>query len=148
MNDGEWQGKQIVPKSYIQQIKDITINSVVSELGGSFSYGLQFWTLTPGIDCGEQEWFPPSTLYAAIGFDGQYIVMDFRTALMVVRNSLYTARLNYSDDRKFYVNSSNEIASNYTLTAPSFVSEQRLGERFNIREVMSPLLRTEELVSE
>ncbi len=148
MNDGEWQGKQIVPKSYIQQIKDITINSVVSELGGSFSYGLQFWTLTPGNDCGEQECFPPNTLYAAIGFDGQYIVMDFRNDLMVVRNSLYTARLNYSDDRKFYINSSNEIASNYTLTAPSFVSEQRLGERFNIREVMSQLLRTEGTVSE
>ena len=148
MNDGEWQGKQIVPKSYIQQIKDITIHSVVSELGGSFSYGLQFWTLAPGNDCGEQECFPPNTLYAAIGFDGQYIVMDFRNDLMVVRNSLYTARLNYSDDRKFYVNSSNEIASNYTLTAPSFLSEQRLGERFNIREVMSQLLPTEGTVSE
>ena len=148
MNDGEWQGKQIVPKSYIQQVKDITMNSAVSELGGSFSYGLQFWTLTPGNDCGQQECFPPNTLYAAIGFDGQYIVMDFRNDLMVVRNSLYTARLNYSDDRKFYVNSSNEIASNYTLTAPSFLSEQRLGERFNIREVMSQLLPTEGTVSE
>ena len=142
MNDGEWQGKQIVPRSYIQQIKDITSNSVVSELGGSFSYGLQFWTLTPGNDCGEQECFPPNTLYAAIGFDGQHIIMDFRNELMVVRNSLYTARLNYSDERKFYANPSDEIASNYTLTAPSFVSEQRVQNRFSISKVMAQLLQT------
>lgn len=144
MNDGQWQGKEIVPKSYIEQIKNITTNSVVSELGGSFSYGFQFWTLMPRDNCGAQQCFPTNTLYAAIGYDGQFIVMDFRNNLMVVRNSLYTARLNYSDDRKYYMNPSDEIASNYTLTAPSFVSETNVGDPFIISDFMSRLLGTEE----
>jgi len=42
------------------------------------------------------------------------------------------------------MNPSDEIASNYTLTAPSFVSETNVGDRFIISDFMSRLLGTEE----
>ena len=46
------------------------------------------------------------------------------------------------------MNPSDEIASNYTLTAPSFVSETNVGERFIISDFMSRLLGTEEATAE
>ena len=46
VNDGIWQGEQIVPLSYVQAIKNITSTSVVTEtFGGVQSYGLKFWSL-------------------------------------------------------------------------------------------------------
>ena len=42
------------------------------------------------------------------------------------------------------MNPSDEIASNYTLTAPSFVSETNVGAPFIISDFMSKLLGTEE----
>ena len=46
------------------------------------------------------------------------------------------------------MNRSDEIASNYTLTAPSFVSETNVGDRFIISDFMSRLLGTEEATAE
>ena len=40
-----------------------------------------------------------------IGFDGQYILVDQKNDIVLVRNSLYEPILNFSDERKMRVNS-------------------------------------------
>ena len=144
MNNGVWQDKQIVPASFIEDIKDITDNSVVSELNGSFSYGMKFWTISPGTNCGpenDSECVPKNTIYSAIGFDGQYIMMDFRSNLIVVRNSLYSPLLGYSDQKKWYQNPSDSSETNAPITLPSLISLGRVGQTFYSAGLMYELLK-------
>ena len=48
--------------------------------------------------------FPAAnTIYTTIGFDGQYIMMDFTNNMLVLRNSLYQAALYRSGERKYVV---------------------------------------------
>jgi len=79
------------------------------------SYGLQFWTICP-----EQQIYMgcDNSIISTIGFDGQYIIIDFEKNIIIVRNSLYEPVLNLSQDRKMKLNPTNLSMSNWTATAP------------------------------
>ena len=50
---------------------------------------MQFWTFSfPRIQEDGIE-FPTYPIYSAIGYDGQYIIIDFEKNMVVIRNSLY-----------------------------------------------------------
>ena len=57
--------------------------------------------------------------YSTIGFDGQYIMIDFQRNIVVVRASLYTPIQNLSQDRKMKLNPSNIAQSNWIATVPN-----------------------------
>ena len=89
LNGGELGGQRIVSQNYIDMIKNITMDSNV----GNFSYGLKFWTISTSNvlnSAGESTAFPPAnTIYSTIGFDGQYIAIDFENNMIIARNSFY-----------------------------------------------------------
>jgi CubicO group peptidase (beta-lactamase class C family) len=122
LNNGVWDGQQIIPVSYIEKIKNIINDSVVTENGGHFSYGLKFWTVFPQ-SLGNNVVYPPANkLYATKGFDGQYIVIDYDNNMIVVRNSIYTPALNLNDQRRMKVNASDLANTNFTATLPAGIS--------------------------
>lgn len=122
LNNGVWDGQQIIPESYIEKIKNIITDSVVTENGGHFSYGLKFWTVFPQ-SLGNNVVYPPANkLYATKGFDGQYIVIDYDNNMIVVRNSIYTPALNLSDQRRMQVNVGDLASTNFTATLPEGIS--------------------------
>jgi len=90
-------------------------SSYVSSIRNLTSYGLKFWTIcsqpSSNSDCDE---FVIST----IGFDGQYIIIDFKRNIVAVRASLYEPVLNISQERKMKLNPNNLSQSNWTATAP------------------------------
>ncbi len=91
VNNGIWNGQQIVPKTYIDEIKK---SVKLVEDSGSYktSYGLQFWSTFNKKDAN-------SVVFYASGVGGQFIIMDFDKKMVVVRNSLYRPALNQSDQR-------------------------------------------------
>ena len=116
LNNGVWDGEQIIPQSYIDNIKSIAIDSTAY---GEVSYGLQFWTVGPQIQADGSTFPLANTVYSTIGYDGQYIMIDFDNNMLVLRNSLYQPVLNRSNDRKY--KTTNEAAtSNFVSTLPSF----------------------------
>ena len=130
MNDGVWQGEQIIPLSYVQAIKNITTSSVITETnGGVISYGLKFWSLYGGSNCGgtgvqvgtgDQKCVPDNTIITPIGFDGQYMLMDFTNNLIMIRFSLYLPAEQANSEKKMTVSDPANLA--YIFTAPTAVT--------------------------
>tara|TARA_B100000085_G_C18253215_1_gene394943 strand:- start:261 stop:596 length:336 start_codon:yes stop_codon:yes gene_type:complete len=67
-------------------------------------YGLQFWTL-PIYGLNRQ-------LISTIGFDGQYITIDYLNNLVVVRTSLYAHISNFSSQKKMKISISDAYSGN------------------------------------
>jgi CubicO group peptidase (beta-lactamase class C family) len=100
---GVWEDGSLKLGSYINAIKNLQ------------SYGLQFWTLCSdptSSPCGEY-------VISTIGFDGQYIMVDFERNLVVVRASLYEPVQNISSDRKMRLFPDDLSSSNWVATVPS-----------------------------
>ena len=121
LNNGVWNGEQVIPASYVDKIKNIVVDSRVDELTDSLSYGLQFWTTMPASQSDGSMYPPANTIYATQGFDGQYIMIDFDRNLVVVRTSLYYPALAENDQRKMNVNSTDTSNASYTATLPAAV---------------------------
>jgi CubicO group peptidase (beta-lactamase class C family) len=121
LNNGAWNGEQVIPASYVDKIKNIVVDSRVDELTDSLSYGLQFWTTMPASQSDGSMYPPANTIYATQGFDGQYIMIDFDRNLVVVRTSLYYPALAENDQRKMNVNSTDTSNASYTATLPAAV---------------------------
>jgi CubicO group peptidase (beta-lactamase class C family) len=121
LNNGEWNGEQVVPASYVDKIKNIIVDSRIDELTDSLSYGLQFWTIMPSSQSDGSMYPPANTIYATQGFDGQYIMIDFDRNLVVVRTSLYYPALTENDQRKMNVNATDTSNASYTATLPAAV---------------------------
>lgn len=82
LNNGLWDGEQIIPTQYMEAIKGINAQIVATYPQYNESYGLQFWSFSP-VDQ------PSKTVYHATGANGQYIMIDFDNQMVIVRNSLY-----------------------------------------------------------
>ena len=122
LNNGMWDGEQVIPAAYIDKIKDIVVDSKVIEIPTvSFSYGLQFWTIIPAIQSDGTIYPAANTIYATQGFDGQYIMIDFDRDLVVVRTSLYYPALAANDQRKMSIDIADTVNSFYTATLPAGV---------------------------
>ena len=127
LNGGELEGQRIVSQEYIDMIKNIVNDSFVSELAPyapNFSYGLKFWTIQPAVISGSgtsnQEMYPPAnSLFSTIGFDGQYVVIDFERNMIIARNSLYHPYLNHSNERKMKLIPGTISDSNWIATVPA-----------------------------
>jgi len=102
--NGIWEGSNQKYSSYVDLIKNLN------------SYGLQFWTICAKAQSNSNcdDW-----IISTIGFDGQYIMIDFQRNLVVVRASLYTPIQNLSQDRKMKLNPSNLTQSNWIATVPN-----------------------------
>ncbi len=99
---GVWENGTLKLGSYVDAIKSLQ------------SYGLQFWTLCSNpasSPCNEY-------VISTIGFDGQYIMIDFERNLVVVRASLYEPVQNISTDRKMKLFPSDLSNSNWVATVP------------------------------
>ncbi len=120
LNNGAWNGEQIIPASYVDKIKNIIVDSKVDEITTvSFSYGLQFWTIMPSSQSDGSMYPPANSIYATQGFDGQYIMIDFNRNLVVVRTSLYYPALAENDQRKMNIKVTDRSNSSYTATLPA-----------------------------
>ena len=118
LNNGVWNEEQVLPTSYVDKIKNITTDSLVDEYSGSFSYGLKFWTIG-SITQSDGVVFPaPNTIYSTIGFDGQYIMIDFENNMVVARNSLYHPVLSGSGERKMDITTEGIAQSDFVATLP------------------------------
>ena len=53
-----------------------------------------------------------------IGFDGQYILVDQKNDIVLVRNSLYEPILNFSDERRMRLNPLLLSESNWVASLP------------------------------
>jgi CubicO group peptidase (beta-lactamase class C family) len=109
VNNGIWNGQQVVPKWYIDEIKKSA--KLVDDTGPyKTSYGLQFWSTFNKKDAN-------SVVFYASGLGGQFIIMDFDKKMVVVRNSLYQPVLNQSDQRimKVSVESGISFSANLPL---------------------------------
>ena len=102
--NGVWEGSNQRYSSYVDLIKNLN------------SYGLQFWTICAKAQSNSNcdDW-----IISTIGFDGQYIMIDFQRNIVVVRASLYTPIQNLSQDRKMKLNPSNLSQSNWIATVPN-----------------------------
>ena len=92
LNNGLWDGKQIIPSGYIEDIKISAKTMVNFHNNYSIGYGLQFWSYVESNR-------PNSVIYYADGYDGQYIMIDFENNMVIVRNSLYQ-KLPINDNQK------------------------------------------------
>ena len=102
LQGGVWENGSLKLASYVDAIKNLQ------------SYGLQFWTLCSNpasSPCNEY-------VISTIGFDGQYIMIDFERNLVVVRASLYEPVQNISTDRKMKLFPSDLSSSNWVATVP------------------------------
>ena len=109
LNDGMWEGEQVLSSAYVQQIKNATqLNN----------YGLKFWRY-PTLGT-----FSPQTnhMAAMIGFDGQFVVMDFDNNILIARNSLYVPRLELNPERKMIVSTVEGAQVNFPLTVPTILT--------------------------
>ena len=81
------------------------------------TYQNQFWAycdsppFSVSTDC-------ENILIVTIGFDGQYILVDQKNDIVLVRTSLYVPILNASDDRKMRLNPLQLSASNWVASLP------------------------------
>ena len=118
LNNGVWNEEQVLPSSYVDKIKNITADSQVAEYNGAISYGLKFWTIG-SITQPDGTIFPDTnTIYSTIGFDGQYIMIDFENNMVVTRNSLYQPVLNGSGERKMAITAAGIAQSDFVATLP------------------------------
>ena len=103
---GVWEDGNVSYSSYVNQIRNLDY------------YGLQFWKIcAKPLD---QNGNCPNNVFihSTIGFDGQYIMIDFNRNIVVVRNSLYAPILNLSNERKMRIEPNNINGSNWILTLP------------------------------
>ena len=103
---GIWEGNSLSYSSYVKKIRELEY------------YGLQFWKIcakSPDANGGCPN---NSFIHSTVGFDGQYIMIDFARNIVVVRNSLYAPILNLSDERKMKLDPSSLAVSNWVLTLP------------------------------
>ena len=100
--EGVWEGSNQKYSSYVNLIKNLN------------TYGLQFWTICarPQSNCQE-------SIISTIGFDGQYIMIDFERDIVVVRASLYAPIQNLSQDRKMRLDPDNLSQSKWIATVPN-----------------------------
>ena len=89
LNMGMWGDERIVSEEYIGKIIAIYSDYVPVERDVTYSYGMHFWTFSYPITQSDGVVFPAYPIYSAIGFDGQYIIIDFVENMVIVRNSLY-----------------------------------------------------------
>ena len=120
---GIWEESNQKYSSYVELIKNLQ------------SYGLQFWTICarPQSNCEE-------SIISTIGFDGQYITIDFARNIIVVRASLYTPIQNLSQDRKMKLNPNNLSQSNWIATVPNAIGASLRNESPNISTFYSLIL--------
>jgi CubicO group peptidase (beta-lactamase class C family) len=78
LNNGEWEGKQIVPAHWIRESISKHVN-LRRETPGVVGYGYLWWLLSPDPD-GEEK----SLIYAAMGFRAQYIFVVPEHAMVIV----------------------------------------------------------------
>jgi CubicO group peptidase (beta-lactamase class C family) len=90
---------------------------ISSILAQEQTYRNQFWAycdtqpFTASADC-------ENILVMTIGFDGQYILVDQKNDIVLVRNSLYEPILNFSDERKMRLNPLLLSESNWVASLP------------------------------
>ena len=104
---GIWEEGSLNYNSYVNKIRELEY------------YGLQFWKLCARSPDANGNCPDNSFIHSTIGFDGQYIMIDFTRNIVVVRNSLYTPILNLSNDRKMKLIPTSLNSSNWVLTLPS-----------------------------
>ena len=96
-------------KSYASYVSTI--------LGQDETYRNQFWAycdsepFSASPDC-------ENVLVMTIGFDGQYILVDQKNDIVLVRTSLYEPILNFSDERKLRLNPLLLSESNWLASLP------------------------------
>lgn len=115
LNNGLWDGQQVIPASYIDEIKKSATRVSGSEQYTNY-YGLQFWSF---IDSNR----PDSVIYYAQGLDGQFIMIDFDNKIVAVRNSLYYQKEKLppvSDKRKIAIEAN--IANGLSVESINLVS--------------------------
>ena len=100
---GVWDSTNQKYSSYVDLIKNLE------------SYGLQFWKICakPQSQSNCEKW-----IVSTVGFDGQFIMIDFERNMVVVRASLYAPIQNLSQDRKMKLNTINLSQSNWIATVP------------------------------
>ena len=106
---GVWEGDKVSYRNYVDSIASLN------------SYGLQFWNLCSrpldeNNNCPNGDW-----ITSTIGYDGQYIMIDFNRNIVVVRSSLYEPVLNISNERKMKLVSNDLTQSNWVSTVPNGV---------------------------
>ena len=93
-------------------------SSISTILSQEETYRNQFWAycdtqpFTASADC-------ENVLVMTIGFDGQYILVDQKNDIVLVRTSLYEPILNFSDERKMRLNPLALSESNWVASLPS-----------------------------
>ena len=120
LNNGVLDGEQIIPKSYIEKIKNIPSEEKPDNWNIRYpnnSYALNFWTLEPGITDNDTTFPAVDTIFHTLGFDEQMIMIDFTNNMLVLRFSLYELSLNYNVERK-YKDNDQYATSNYILSLP------------------------------
>ena len=103
---GIWEGNSLSYNSYVSRIRNLE------------SYGLQFWKICAKTHDENGNCPNNSFIHSTIGFDGQYIMIDFARNIVVVRSSLYEPILNASDERKMKLIPNDLSQSNWILTLP------------------------------
>ena len=113
-----WGDEQIVSSEYIEKIISIYSEYIPTERDVTYSYGMKFWTFSYPRTQPDGGVFPTYPIYSAIGFDGQYIIIDFVENMVIVRNSLYYPWLS-TGERVMDVNGDlfNEV--NVPMTLPN-----------------------------
>ena len=113
VNNGVWDGKQIIPKWYIDEIKKSV--KLVDDSGSyKTSYGLQFWSTFNKKDTN-------SVIFYASGLGDQLVIMDFDNKMVVVRNSFYKPVLNQSSQR--IMNVSVESGISFSANMPLDIAQ-------------------------
>jgi hypothetical protein len=103
---GIWEDGTLSYDSYVNKIRELEY------------YGLQFWKVCAKSPDTNGNCPDNIFIHSTIGFDGQYIMIDFNRNIVVVRNSLYAPILNLSNERKMKLIPSSLDSSNWILTLP------------------------------
>ena len=113
---------------YLMQLGGIEVESG-TQYGGYVSdilvmdsfYDKQFWSF-----CAEQDGGGNclNRVIHTSGFDGQFVVMDLKHNLIIVRASLYKSYLNHSDDRKMFLIPGSVATSNWLGSVPNAMAIQ------------------------
>ena len=112
-------------------------SNYISELRSlSDFYGKQFWSFCAETD---NSGTCLNRVIHTSGFDGQFILIDLRNQLVIVRASLYKAYLNLSDERKMRLTPGLVSQSNWAGSVPAAMAVP-VSSSFSIREFHSRLI--------
>ena len=121
LNNGVWDGEQVVPASYVESIKNVAVDELNTDtFGGTRSYGLQFWTVPPVQQDDGNTYPPANSIITTVGFDGQYIMVDFVNNLLVLRNSIYEPAFYGTEERKWKLLNTLD-GSDFIATLPAYM---------------------------